>query len=145
MFTAITAFFQGKKIIMMAILAIAIGGYIAALNIQLSYAKSKLNKEKAYNIQLESENADLVRKNDDWRISLDQVTELTASCNASISDLEKKVAENKIKAAEAIKKAEAISALRQNQINQASARPGNPGGGCALSIQHAKSDLGIKK
>ena len=145
MITAIIGFFNAKKYLVIGIAAIAIGIYIFALQMQLSYAKSSLNKEKLYNAQLESEIEDLRRKNDDWRISFDQLTDLTASCNNSIILLEKKTAENKLKAAEAIKKAEAISALRQDQIKQASARPGNPEGGCALSVQHAKSDLGIKK
>lgn len=145
MLSGIAALWQGKKMLILAIATIAIGVYIFALQMQLSYAKSNLNKEKIYSAQLESEIEDLRRKNDDWRIALDQVTDLTESCNSSVTLLEKKVAENKIKAAEAIKKAEAISALRQGQINQARARPGNPEGGCTLSVQHAKYDLGMKK
>lgn len=139
--TAIKSYFLQFKFYFVAAAVIALALYIAYLNVSLGVAKGSLAKEKGYNAQLQTENDDLIRKNSEWRLAFDDLNKSTAKCNDSITALELAAQKVKKDVAEAIKKGQAISQHREDQIKQADARPANPGGGCSASVTLAKQDL----
>jgi hypothetical protein len=136
-FSALTKY----KAIGVAVVAIFVAIYIGYLNIALGSARGDLKKEQGITAALKMENKVLLETNDDWRLALEKSMDLNAACNQSVADLEKMAENAKKDAQEAIKKASATVALRDEQIKRASARPANPGGSCGASVELAKQDL----